>query len=206
MTFCRISLLPRDPDNSSMPPIIHHRLKSLELDQSVIWGVAPDLLGSLTLPCLQEVEIFEIIHLIQLSALVRRSSCPLTKLTFGLYLEQVEYSFDELQPLPGVTDLVVKYWVYDKGDAMIRLLLEGYFPDLRHLTLGLRPFDMLWNIGAIPLLLNRKRPRPDEPNGGRLHKFIVVGRCRFDRMWNSVDWESLRELGIAMREDGFEFF
>jgi len=206
MTFCRISLLPRGLDNSSMPPIIHHRLKTLELHRSLGWGVAPDLLGSLTLPCLEEVEIFEDIHLTQLPALVRRSSCPLTKLT--LHLQRAEFPFDEFQPLSGMTDLVVTFWEYDKGDVMRRLLLEEYFPDLRHLTLGLQPFKVLWNTGAIPLLLDRKRPRPGELNGGSLHKFIVVDQDRhlFNRMWNLDVGEQVIELGIAMREDGFEFF
>jgi hypothetical protein len=167
--------------------------------------VAPDLLGSLTLPCLQEVEISEAILLTQLPALVRRSSCPLTRLTLFLYSKDL--SLDELQPLPGVTDLVIGAW--KTGDAMMRLLLEGYFPDLRHLTLRLQPFEVLWDIGVIPSLLDRKRPRLDDPNGGRLHKFIVVDQDRkfeFDRMWNSEVGEGLKELNITLREDGFEFF
>jgi len=190
-----------------MPPIIHHRLKTLELHRPLVWGVAPDLLGSFTLPCLQEVEVIEDIHLTQLPALVRRSSCPLTKLT--LYQRRVEFPFDEIQLLSGMADLPVRFWEHGKGDALMRLLLEGHFPDLRHLTLGLQPFEVLWDTGVIPLLLDRKRPRPDEPNGGRLHKLIVVdpGRIsRFDRMWNSDVGEQLKELGITMREDGFEFF
>jgi len=64
---------------------------------------------------------------------------------------------------------------------------------------------VLWDTGAIPLLLDRKRPRPGEPNGGSLHKFIVVV-SHFDEMWNSDVGEQLKELGITMREDGFEFF
>jgi len=202
MTICRISLIGRGPGDVSIPPITHHRLKTLKL--RLADRGAPDLrvLGSLTLPCLQEVEIFKIIHLVQLSALVRRSSCPLTKLT--LHLDQIESpsSFDELQPLPGVTDLVVGY---DKGGAMKGLLLEEYFPDLCHLTLRLQPFEVLWNIGAISLLLDRKRPRPDEPNGGRLHKFIVVDQ-RFDRIWISDIGKQLKKLNVTWREDGFEFF
>ena len=114
--------------------------------------------------------IYEAISLGQLPALVRRSSCPLTRLTLLHY--SADLSLDELQPLPGVTDLVIG--VCEDNDAMMRLLLERYFPDLRHLTLRLRPFMVLWNRGVIPLLLDRKRTRVDEPNGGRLHKFIVV--------------------------------
>jgi len=87
------------------------------------------------------------------------------------------------------------------------LLLEEYFPDLCRLTLRLQPFEVLWNIGATSLLLDRKRPRPDEPNGGRLHKFIAVDQpYRFDRMWNSDVGKQLMKLGITLREDGFEFF
>jgi hypothetical protein len=33
------------------------------------------------------------------------------------------------------------------------LLFEGYFPDLRHLTLPLRSFVVLWTTGVIPMLL-----------------------------------------------------
>jgi hypothetical protein len=153
MTFCRISSLESGPGDVSMPPIIHHRLKTLEL-LSTDRVTAQNLLDSLTLPCLQEVEIFESILLTQLPALVHRSSCPLTKL--GLYLDQV-LSFDELQPLPGMTDLVVMYLddddeddAGDAGDMMMRLLLGGYFPNLLHLTLRLQPFEVLWELASYP--------------------------------------------------------
>jgi len=200
MTFCRIGFVECGSDNLSMPPIIHHSLKAFRL----MGRGAPDFLVSLTLPCLREFEVFPI-HLKQISALVRRSSCPLTKLT--LYLEQVEYPFDEFQPLSGLTDLVVRFWERSKGDALMRLLLEGHFPDLRHLTLGIQPFKVLWDIGAILILLDRKRPRPDEPNGGRFHKFIVVDQPRlFNHFWNWGVGEQLKELNVTLREDGFEFF
>jgi len=192
------------PINFSMPPIIHQRLKTLKLRLSPRWDVAPRPLGSLTLPYLQEVMIYDAISLKQLPALVRRSSCPLTSLI--LSLDSAHLPFDELRPssLPGMTDLVIEGWRPD-GGAMMRLLLEGYFPDLRHLTLRLQPFEMLWDIGIIPLLLDRKRPQLDDRNEGRLDKFIVVDQD-WDCMWNSGVREKLKELNITMREDGFEFF
>src|SRR5258707_12097020 len=109
---------------STMPPIIHHRLKTLRLAR---WNQEPDLLGPLTLPCLQEIEISGNTDLItRLPALVRQSSCPLTRLTLYQYHK---LPFDELQPFPGVTDLVVEFWKSE--GTMMRLLLElGYFPDL----------------------------------------------------------------------------
>ena len=201
MTFCQVSHLSHTPSDFSMPPIILHRLKTLDLHRSPYWDVKPDLLDSLTLPCLQEVVIYETISLTQLPALLRRSSCPLTSLT--LFLDSIHFPFDELGPLPGVTDLVIGAW--DEVDAMMRLLLEGFLPDLRHLTLRLSSFMVLWNRGVIPLLLDRKRPRLDDANGGRFHKFIVVDQD-WEFEWNSEVWERLKKLNATRREDGFEFF
>jgi len=201
MTYCEILSLKRGSNNSSAPPIIHHALKTLILHAEE-WGIMPVLFGSLTLPRLQVLSINETILLKHLPALMHRSSCPLTKLI--LFLD-VEYGLflDEFRPLTGVTDLVV-----EGLNAMIkRLLLEGYFPDLRHLTLRLQPFKELWHVGAIPLLLDLKRP-PNKSNEGRLDKFLVVDKDRaegFDRMWNSGRWEQLKALNISLREDGFEF-
>jgi len=122
-----------------MPPIIHRGLKTLKLCLSPRWDVVPGPLGSLTFPYLEAV-IYEAISLKQLPALVRRSSSPLTSLI--LSLDSAHLPFDELRPLPGVTDLVIKGW-RPEGGAMMRLLLEGYIPDLRHLTLRLQPFETL---------------------------------------------------------------
>jgi len=200
MTFCDVSSIRRRPSDSSMPPIIHHKLKTLHLR----WHVPPVFFDSLTLPCLQELHIF---NLTQLPALVHRSSCPLTKLTYSSFArgDIDNMSVDDLRPLPGVTDLVVEH--LDETDGIERLLLEGYFPDLRHLTLRPRPFWSLWRTGIIPLLLDRKRPRPDEPNEGRLHKFLVVDHVvsGLDYLLNSVYWEEVKALNISIREDGFEF-
>ncbi len=106
-----------------------------------------------------------------------------------------------------MTDLVVEN--LDLGPELIkRLLLKGYFPDLRHLTLRLQAFQVLWASGDIPLLLDLKRPRPDEPNEGRLHKFLVVEKHQalaFKHMWNSDDGEELKKLNVSLREDEFEF-
>jgi hypothetical protein len=59
--------------------------------------------------------------------------------------------FDGLQPLPGVTDLVVENVEWDPQVAIKKLLLEEYFPDLRHLILRLEPFHFLWDEDVIPL-------------------------------------------------------
>jgi len=204
MTFCQIFNLISSPHNFSMPPIIHHRLKTLSFPLSD-WGLAPDLLSPLTLPCLQEIEISKGTHLInQLPALVRRSSCPLTRLTLYQYHE---LPFGDLEPLPGVTDLVVKFWI-SGGETMMRLLLGGYFPDLCHLTLQLQPFRVLWDDGFIPLLLDLKRPQPDGGNEGRFNKFIVVDRdlSEIGHMWDSDVGERLKEMNVMLRDDGFEFF
>jgi hypothetical protein len=190
MTFCQLSSLSSGP--FSMPPIIHHKLKTLDLA-----GPPVSVLGSLTLPCLQELHIFDFPT--QLPALVRRSSCPLTKLML-IYING-ELPFDELRPLPGVTDLVIEH-LGERPDDVKRLLLEGYFPDLRHLTLRLQPFQVLWDIGVIHLLLDRKR-RP-EPKEGGLHRF-VVDHVFEHHMWDSGFWEQVKALDIRMREDGFEF-
>jgi hypothetical protein len=200
MTFCQISS--RNGRNDfSMPPIIHHKLKTLYL------GLCPPpVLGSLTLPCLQELLFYNVNDLTQLPALMRRSSCPLTKLTL-FYHYGSELPIDELRPLPGVTDLHVGYWDGIPQDIK-RLLLEGYFPDLRHLTLRLQPFKMLWDIGGIHLLLDRKRPQADELKEGGLHKILVVDHDKVSeiaRMCDSGVGEQLKALNIRMVEDGFEF-
>jgi len=201
MAFCEISSLRRCPVNFSVPPIIHHRLKILKFRHVLDWDVVPMLFGSLTLPCLQELDTDETVLLIHLPALVHRSSCPLTKLTLTHYFED-QLVFDELQPLPGVTDLVVGALDVEP-EVIKRLLLEGYFPDLRHLTLRSQVFLNLWEMGVIPLLLDRKRRRPGGPNEGRLDKFLVEYEDQdadFDHIW-----ELLMKLGISLREDGFEF-
>jgi len=210
MTHCEILLLRRSPDidNYSMPPIIHHGLKTL-LCSAQEWELAPILLGSLTLPCLQKLIIDETVLLTLLPALVHRSSCPLTKLTLSHDFRcGDELSLDKFQPLTGVTDLVVGDM--EKEPAVIQgLLLNGYFPDLRHLTLRFQPFMELWDIGFISLLLDLKRPRPGEPNEGKLHKFLVVDEDsvpRFHLMWNSDVGKELKALNIGLRKDGFEFF
>ena len=196
------------PNSFSISPIIHHRLKTLSLRDAQAWDVSSALLNSLTLPCLQELHTNEMVLLIDLPAFVHRSSCPLTRLTLLRDFED-ELVFGDLRPLPGVTDLVVE--TLRKGcqaDRIMKILLEEYFPDLRHLTLRLRPFLFLWDTGFIPLFLNRKRPQPNGPNEGKLHKFLVVERDKgpeFQHLWNLDVGEELRGLGITLREDGFEF-
>jgi len=197
MTYCEFVSLRSAPIDASMPPIVHHRLKTLIVHS---WA-APILLGSLTLPCLKELSINDTALLTHLPALVQRSSCPLTKLI--LFHVERWVSLDELQPLTGVTDLVVVGMV--GGRIVIKSLLLDvyYFPDLRHLTLRFQPFIELWDAGVIPLLLDRKRA--DERG---LDKFIVVDQGRtpeFDLMWNSDVGEELKALNIDLREDGFEF-
>jgi len=198
MTFCDSSSLRRGPSGfPSLTRIIHHKLKILHLR----WDVPLVLLGSLTLPSLQELHIYKLILLTQLPALVHRSSCPLTRLTL-LYFSEGELSFDDLRPLPGVTDLVVER-LGERFEGIKRLLLGGYFPNLCHLTLRLQPFWLMWRTGIIPLLLDCKRP-----NGSNERKFLVVEQGRrdeFGRMWDSDIGEALKAFNISKREDGFEF-
>jgi len=89
-----------------------------------------------------------------------------------------------------------------------KLLLEGYLPNLRHLTLQLQPFLRLWQMGVIPSLLDRKRLQPDGSNKGGLPKILVVEEDqvhKFDQMWDSDVGEQLKAMDISLREDGFEF-
>ena len=189
MTNCRIVYATYGSRSFSMPPIIHPRLKTLSLHSADDEDMAPALLGSLTLPCLQDFDTDEMMSLMDLPALVHRSSCPLTTLTLLHDPEADSVVLDGLQPLPGVTDLVVESLEQGCQVAMInKLLLEEYFPDLRHLTLRLEPFLLLWAKDDILLYLDRKRPRSDGPNKGRLHKFLVIDEdqtSNFEEMWNS---------------------
>jgi hypothetical protein len=166
-----------------------------------------ELLGALTLPSLQEFHTNEWLSLTpaHLPALVHRSSCPLTTITL---FEESEVEFvDDLEPLRGVTDLVLEE--YSDPITVRKLLLEEYFPDLRHLTLRLEPFLDLWRNGILSMVLDRKRQHCDAPNGGRLLKVLVVDPLRhhdFDRLiWRSKIGEKLKGLNIRPREDGFEF-
>jgi hypothetical protein len=178
-----------------MPPIIHN-LKAFGFHSCV----AADPLSTLTLPCLQEVEISNS-NLAQLPALVRRSSCPLTRLT----LHDNNHEFPHDDPLPGVTDLFVESLDLKDSAMTMKFLLDGSFPDLRYLTLQLQPFEVLWNIGAIPLLLDQKRSRPDGRRERRFDKFIVVDEDQVFN-WDSDTGEKLKELDVTLRENGFEFF
>ena len=207
MTCCHISSL-HPARNFSMPSIIHQRLKTLSLCSRYMGAM---LLCSLTLPCLQEFRTNEIVLLTPacLPALVHRSSCPLTRITVVIPCGTELGSLDDLKPFPGVTDVVLEY--LGVGHIMIKkLLLEEYFPDLRHLTLRLQPFICLWHIGIISMLLDRKQPRPDAANEGRLLKLLVIDRHRTgefnDLVWKSAIGKELKALewNISLREDGFE--
>jgi hypothetical protein len=166
------------------------------------------LLDSLTVPCLQEFHTDDMEWLIPayLPALVHRSSCSLTRITLLEGLSIGSEILDELEPIPGVTGLVLAS--LGRESAMEKLLLEEYFPDLRRLTLLLRPFIFLWEEGLVSELLDRKGPRPDAPNEERPLKLVVVDPLRgpeLDDMWNSDIGKELKAMDISLREDGFEF-
>jgi hypothetical protein len=207
MTYCHL-LKPFKTfktENFSMPPIIHQRLQILRLTYALGDG-GETFLGSLTLPCLQEFHTDEIISLTYLPALVHRSSCPLTNITlFGILRVGLEF-FGDLHLLRGLTDLVCE--TVDGHASVVRLLLDGYFPDLHNFTLRLQPFLSLWYEGIFHELLDRKGPRPDSPNEGRFRKLLVVDPLRgpqFDDMWKSDVGKELKMLNIRLRADGFEF-
>ena len=161
MTYCHIVLPECFDDDPPMSPIIHQRLEILRLSG----GRWIPFLGCLTLPRLQQFYSTDLFPIQYLPALVHRSSCPLTRITFdlspidtwSLYLEL----FDNMQPLPGVTDLVVNNI---EGVCQIagikKFLLEEYFPDLRHLILQQDSFYVLRDEDVIPLLLDWKRLLP----------------------------------------------
>ena len=202
---CHIESLAPGPRGFSIPLIIHHRLKTLSFHYAQDNDATLGLLLSLTLPCLQEFHTNETLHLVSLPALVHRSSCPLRRLTLFQDFEDQITDIDGVQPLPGVTDLVVEG--EEPATIILELLLKEYFPDLRHLTLRLETFLVLWNTSTFRLYLDRKRPRSDGPNEGRLHKFLVTDQdsSGFEDMWNSDVGEELNALGISLTEDGFEF-
>jgi len=190
--------------HTSLPPIIHRRLRIFTLS----WGDQPfgtaSLLGSLTLPSLQEFHTNAMDALTSLPALVQRSSCPLTKLRLFKYFEGEASILDNLPPIPGVTDLVMGALTCEPR-MIKKLLLDGYFPDLRHLTLRMEPFRLLLETGAIIPLLGLKQSRPDRPNEGKLDKFLVIDQASyFVNLWNSSFGERMKTLNIIWMEDGFE--
>ena len=205
MTDCHILSLVFGVLGFSAPPIIHYKLKTLSLCRAIDLDSATMFLDSLTLPCLQEVHTDKILLLKCLPALVHRSSCPAIRLTLSSSSENELELIGDLQPMPGVNDVVVLETSVE-GDAVMRkLLLEGYFPDMRHLTLRLQPFLSLWQKGVIPLLVYEKHLRHNE---GVPSKILVVEQDRaleFDRMWKSAVGENVKSFGMSLREDGFEF-
>jgi len=119
--------------------------------------------------------------------------------------------FDGLQPLPGVTDLVAENVdAAHHVSAIKKLLLEEYFPDLRHLILRLEAFRSFWDEGVISLLLVWKRQRQGAAAKGRQCKILIMDQRRVhkfnDLVWKSPIGTTLKELqvDVGLREDGFE--
>ena len=198
MTHCVISSLKLGVKNFSMPPITHQRLKTLSLCSTRYADeLKAVLLGSLTLPCLQEFCACETVLLTPeyLPALVHRSSCLLTRITFMKTFRHVEPNgIQYWEPLPGVTDLVLENTETDLRDAaIVNKVVEKYFPDLRHLTLRPKFFLSLWCRGLIPILLDREGL-----------KILVIDQDRFDDRWNFGIGKQLKAWNISLRGDGFE--
>jgi hypothetical protein len=188
MTDCHIL----DPEsvalNFAMPPIIHQRLQILRCERGWAENSLVDmLLGSLTLPCLRAIQLdFETAA--NIPALVHRSSCPLSKI--ALYGDCRSQILTGMRPVPGVTDLVL-HRIYDAKSMLKKLLLEGYLPDLRQLTLRSKLFRVL----ILPDVLSKVT----------LRKIFVQGADKSDRRWDS-EFEKLKvsQSSISWREDGFE--
>jgi len=187
----------------STSSITHQNLEVLGLFNASK-AEATSILGCLTLPCLQELHTNQLVLLTPaiLPALVDRSSCPLTSITLSdVRMDESEILVD-MQPFPGVTDIVVETMSYL---AFKKLFLEEYFPDLLYLTLRLQPFLHLWDKGVIPALLDRNRARLDAQ---RRCKLLVVDRHRAFRrnsMWTSDFKKELKEFDVRWRKNGFEF-
>jgi len=191
MIYCSI-IWPDSYDSEfEIPPIIHRMLQTLSLHYSDYSGV-PTLLNSLILPCLRAVET-NVVDIALLS-LVRRSSCPLTRIT----IYGITKLPSDLHPIPGVTNLVLGS-VYDNAVLKV-LLLEGYFPDLCHLTLPLQSFVTLWGTGVISMLLDRNR------SGVVLRNIFVVDPLRVGIRDSEFGKQlGVFQLSISLREGGFEF-
>jgi hypothetical protein len=188
MTYCHISYPRCYALNFAMPPIIHQRLQSLRCDRDYAGkDVVHMLFGSLTLPCLRAIQT-DLRTAANIPALVHRSSCPLSKI--ALHRGGRTETLTNLRPVPGVTDLVLDDMVYQKA-LLEKLLLEGYFPDLRQLTLGPQDFCSLF----LPDVLNKLS----------LRKVFVPGADKSDPIWDWV-FEELKvfQSSISWREDGFE--
>jgi hypothetical protein len=165
------------------------------------------LLGSLTIPCLQEfhTDDLDLLMPVYHPELMRRSSCPLTRITLLDDLFGGLEVLDEWQPIPGVTGLVLE----SLDDVVEELLLKKCFPDLCHLTLKLQTFLYLWKNGTISELLAHNGPRSDAPHEERRLKLVVVDSLpgpELENMWNSDIGKQLKALDISLREDGFELF
>ena len=210
MTYCHI-FCPMSLQNVSIPLITHRRLEILRIythDTAII----ATLFRSLTLPRLQECHVNELVFLTPtyLPALVHRSSCPLTRVTFSFF-SGTWRDFDDLQPFPGVTELVLINLESQSHTTQIeKLLLEDYFPHMRHLILERDLFLTLWDLGIVSRMLDRNRPRHHTAIEGSPLKILVVDPLQgeeFIRFWNSdMVREKLeaRQARIGFIEDGFE--
>jgi hypothetical protein len=174
MTYCHISQLRCGPPNFAMPAIIHQGLQSLQFGRCQQNDAVAILLGSLTLPCLHAIQT-DLSVAANIPALVHRSSCPLSRIAF------YENRWSEFlsRPLPGVTDLVLKPGMHYVDDVasnralLKKILLEGYFPDLRQLTLQSYLFPVLVDV-VLPDVLNKLT----------LRKIFVRGADESNRKWH----------------------
>jgi hypothetical protein len=184
-----------------MSPIIHQRLKTIDL-RGLLPYMVHMLLGSFTLPCLQEFRSDGILFLEDLHALVHRSSCPLTRIALTRSSDNWEIVHD-LRKIFGVTDLFLEHLEQYQTFAIKEFLLQEYFPDLRHLTLRLEPFLRLWDVGTFSMLVDG-----DLGDEWRQRKILVIDDDQapaFNAMWNSSVGVQLKALqNVRLREDGFE--
>ena len=111
---------------------------------------------ALSLPNLQQFHTNQTVLLIlaYLPALVHWPSTLIFKV---VRIDSGLFSHLQLEPLPEVTGIVVES-SGEESDLIKQLLLDGYFPDLRHVTLRLEPFIFPWKMG-ITIPVNDRDPR-----------------------------------------------
>lgn len=214
MTYCHMfSISGFNPLNTDVPSpsehIIHRSLKTLILgnDDHMLQA-----LHRLTLPGLEvlKVDTFSILDPENLPAFVKRSSCPLTKLTITGSSGGLE-TLSQLTSVPTVTDLTIFALHLDINFVKALTLrpvtvsdADKLLPNLRRLALHIFDAQLPWSF--IPDLFRPQSEDQSEDQDRRVKALIVDLSCARDgqaQFRSSMNPDLAHRLQ-ALREDGFD--
>jgi len=214
MAYCHLfSISGFNPLNTDVPSpsenITHRSLKTLILgnDDHMLQA-----LHRLTLPGLEvlKVDTLSILDPENLPALVKRSLCPLTKLTISGRNGALE-ALSQLTSVPTVTDLTIFTLHLDTdfikaltSRPVIASDTDKLLPNLRRLVLHIFDAQLPWSF--IPDLFRPRSEGQSEGQDRRVEALIVDLSCSRDgqaQFRSSMNPDLAHRLK-ALREDGFD--